>query len=190
MPTLLPRTWRRAAAAALLVGALSAGAAAAQLGDPQGPGESVPVPPAQCARAISCTYSERNSLNPEGGYRFQALSLCGANCSTQYWVSDARGGQVLLTVDPVRGGGLLAVARGSGPDDAHPAIRVIVPNYTPTDAMCCPSGYKDTTYTWDAARNVLVASEPTITPSTSFPGWDALRNQLEQNGYAEIFRGV
>ena len=187
MVSMLLRVCRVAAPAVVLAVVLSAGGAHAQLGNPQGPGESVPVPPAQCARTISCTYSERNSV--DGGYRFQALSLCGANCTTQYWVTNSADGQVLVTVDPVRGGGLLASGR-SGPDDAHPPVRVIVPHYAPTDAMCCPSGYQDTTYTWDAARNVLVAGTPTVTPSASFPGWDGLRNELERDGFSEVFRGV
>jgi hypothetical protein len=37
--------------------------------------------------AIGCEYVEHTPLGTE--YRFQSLSLRGANCSAQYWVSIA-----------------------------------------------------------------------------------------------------
>jgi hypothetical protein len=170
--------------------ALSAGLATAQLGDPQGPGQSVAAPPPQCPRTVGCTYSERNSLGPNPGYRFQALQVCGANCTTQYWVTNAADGRVLLSIEPMRGGGIVAMARGTSPDDPHPGIRVIEPGYAPTDAMRCPSFYKDTTYVWDAARSTVVPGSEMAFPSGAFPGWEAVRAMLEREGWTELFRGL
>ena len=176
---------RLAALAAAAATILSAGLVGAQLGDPRGPGEAVPQPPAMCAQTISCTYDERTFL--PHGYRFQSLTVCGANCTTQYWVSDSTDNKLLLTVEPVRGGGVVAVGRVDSPTGAHPPVRVIIPHYAPTDAACCPSGYQDTTYTWDAARQTLVAGTPTITPSAEFPGWDNLRRSLEGQQFFEVW---
>jgi hypothetical protein len=166
------------------------GGAAAQLGDPEGPGQAVPAPQAQCPRTIACTYAEHNPQGASSAYRLQALQVCGANCATQYWVVNAADGRVLLTVDPVRGGAIVALARGSGPDDARPGIRIIVPSYTPTDAMCCPSTYLDRTYHWDATQNALVLGPEMAFPASAFPGWDGLRTMLEREGWSEVFRGL
>ena len=190
MSRTLGRALGAAAIAVVLATALSAGLAAAQLGDPEGPGQSVAAPPPQCSRTVACTYSERNSLGPNPGYRFQALQVCGANCTTQYWVSNAADGRVLLSMEPVRGGGVVAEGRGAGPDDARPPIRVVVPDYAPSDAMCCPSNFREVTYTWDAAQNTLVAGAPTLIPAASFPGWEGIRSALERDQYFEVFRGL
>ena len=186
----IPGPWRAAAVAAAIATVLSGGLAAAQLGDPGGPGQAVSQPAALCARTVSCTYSERNSLGPEGGYRFQSLLVCGANCATQYWVSDMATGKLLLGIDPVRGGGLVASGRQSSPQDTHPPVRVLVPDYQPSDAACCPSGYKETTYTYDAASNSLTASASNVVPSQQFPGWQELRQQWEQQGFFPVFPGA
>ena len=185
-----PRAWRTAALAAIATSALSAGLAAAQLGDPRGPGEGVAQPPAMCSQTISCTYAERKFPGGQSGYRFQSLNLCGANCTTQYWVSDVETGKPLLSVDPVRGGGYVAVGRATSQEDTHPAIRVIVPDYAPTDAACCPSGYRDTTYTWSATTSALVAGAPTVVPSAQFPGWQALREQWQSQEFFPAFPGA
>jgi hypothetical protein len=173
-----------AATGALL---LSAGLAGAQLGDPGGPGQAVPAPPAQCPHTVACTYSEHNALGSSGGYRFQMLNVCGANCTTQYWVSDVGTGKLLLTIDPVRGGGILAVGRAANEQDAHPPVRVIVPDYGPSDPACCPSGFRDTTYTWDAAGISLVAGTPNVVPTQGGPGLEGLKEQLRTDGFFDVF---
>ena len=76
MPARLAPALRTPLLPAALATLLSAGQVGAQLGDPAGPGQSVPVPPAQCPRTLGCQYAGRNSL-PEG-YRFQMLHVCGA----------------------------------------------------------------------------------------------------------------
>jgi hypothetical protein len=167
--------------------ALSASVASAQLGDPTGPGQSVPQPPAQCPRTIACSYSEHNALGQNGGYRFQMLNVCGANCTTQYWVSDMVSGKSLLTIDPVRGGGIVAVGRATSDQDVHPSVRVVVPDYGPNDPACCPTNYRDTTYTWDAAGGALVADQPRLVPTQSVEGWQGLREQLRGDGFFDVF---
>jgi hypothetical protein len=176
--------WRAATLGAAVAVLLSGGLAAAQLGDPRGPGQAVPAPPPMCTQTISCTYGERNYL-PDG-YRVQALNVCGANCTTQYWVSNISDGKSLLTLDPVRGGGIVAVGGGT-PVNEHAAVRVILPSYGPSDPACCPSGYSDTTYTWDAANGTLVAGTPSTIPSGSFGGWDAMRETLQRDGFFPVF---
>ncbi len=185
MRFVLARTLRAASLTGALV-ALAARPGAAQLGDPTGPGQAVPPPPPQCPETIACTYMEHNALGP-GGYRFQMLRVCGANCSVQYWVTNAPDGRLLLGIEPVRGGGIVAVGRATSPNDAYPPVRTILPDYAPTDAMCCPSGFKDTTYTWDAAQGTLVAGTPTVIPASSFPGWERLRQQLQQEEFFDVF---
>src|SRR4051794_25202441 len=91
----------------LTAAAHSATSAGSALGDPAGPGQPVAMPDPQCASTVACRYAERNLL-PDG-YRLQSLQVCGANCTTQYWVSARTDGQQLLEIDPVRGGGVLAV---------------------------------------------------------------------------------
>jgi hypothetical protein len=177
----------------LLVAALTAmlatGAAPAlvhaQLGEPTGPGQAVPPPPAQCPQTIACTYSEHNSL--PGGYRFQMLQVCGANCTTQYWVSDIADGQLLLAIEPVRGGGIIAIGPATGPEDAHPPLRVVLPDYLPSDALCCPSQFRDTSYRWDAARRTLVVSASRVIPAGEFGGWEAMRQELQGEQFFDVF---
>ena len=68
------------------------------IGDDSGPGQSVAQPAAQCPHTIACTYAEQNLIPTT--YRLQSLEVCGANCTTQYWVSAMADGQSLLEVDP------------------------------------------------------------------------------------------
>jgi hypothetical protein len=185
MRSSLARPLQIVALVAATTAALAAGPARAQLGDPRGPGESAPPPPAMCAQTISCTYSERNYL--PSGYRFQSLQVCGANCTTQYWVRNMPDDQVLLSTDPVRGGGLVTVQRATDPNDTHPGIRIILPHYTPSDAACCPSGYQDITYTWDPATATLVASSATIIPTADFGGWETELHRLESAQFFKVF---
>ncbi len=186
---MVPRPWQVGALAAVL-SALTVGLAWAQLGNPQGPGQAVSQPPAMCDQTVSCTYSERNALGQNGGYRFQSLLVCGANCTTQYWVSDVATGKLLLGIEPVRGGGLIATGRQANDQDTHPPVRVVVPDYGPNDPACCPSGYKETTYTYDPSSNALTASASSTIPSQQFPGWQELRQQLEQQQFFPVFPGA
>ena len=188
MPATALSALRTAVLVAAAVLALSAGPVFAQLGDPSGPGQPVPLPAAQCPRTVGCQYAERNYL-PDG-YRFQMLQICGANCTSQYWVTNIPDGQALLTIEPVRGGGIVAVGPGSGPDDMHPPVRTVLPDYAPSDPACCPSQYRDTTYTWDAASGALVAGDPTVVPAPEFAGWDNVRANLESEQFFEVFRGL
>jgi hypothetical protein len=164
------------------------GPAGSGLGNPSGPGQAVSHPPAQCGGVLACQYGERNSL--PNGYRFQALQVCGANCTTQYWVTNIPDGRLLLTVQPVRGGGIVAVGRGSGTDDPHPPVRTVLPAPQPADPACCPSEYRDTTYTWDVASGRLVPGTPTVIPAAQFGGWDSVRQRLEADQFSEVFGGL
>jgi hypothetical protein len=174
------------ALAATLTLAAWAAPASAQIADVPGPGQPAPRPGPQCPRTLGCTYEER--ALPPAGYRFQALTVCGANCTTQYWISAMADGKPLLDLPPVRGGGMIAVARGeegAGP----PAIRVVMPGYGPNDPACCPSSYVETTYTWDAAQATLVAGEPVSTPTSEGDGWAGAHQRLMQDGFYEVMGG-
>jgi hypothetical protein len=159
---------------------------AAQIADVTGPGQAVPVPAPQCPSTAACQYAERNFL--PNGYRVQALQVCGANCTTQYWVS-TMDGTLLLALDPVRGGGILAVGRATV-DDPHPAVRTVMPVYQEGDPACCPSLLADTTYRWDTSTSTLQAGEPSMIPAENFVGWDAFRDFLTTDGYFDVFRGL
>ncbi|MBV8718804.1 MAG: hypothetical protein JO020_03735 [Chloroflexi bacterium] len=148
----------------------------AQVGDVSGPGQAVAQPPAQCPQTIACQYNEQNLMS--SSYRLQSLMVCGANCTTQYWVSSLSDGAQLLEIDPVRGGAVVAVSR-----DPNPSVRVVQAAYGPNDPACCPSGFDDTTYAWDAGSNSLVAGEPQVTPADQFPGYDAVRQELAAEGW-------
>jgi hypothetical protein len=129
---------------------------------------------------VACQLAERNFL--PGGYRVQSLQVCGANCTTQYWVSSIDDGHELLEIDPIRGGGVLAVGR----DASTPPVRSVLPSYAATDPACCPSGFADVTYSWEAGSGTLSPGEPVITPATDFPGWDAVRQELAQEGWLVV----
>ena len=190
MPAIVVSAVRTAVLAAVTTIVLSAGLVAAQMYPPPGPGQSVAIPPAQCASTLGCTYSERNPLTPNNGYRFQMLQTCGANCATQYWVSNVSDGKLLLAIDPIRGGGLIAIDQSNAPQDTHPSIRTILPEYGPTDAQCCPSQYKDTTYTWDPVGSALVEGSPMIIPAANFSGWESVRQSLEGQHFFPVFQGL
>ncbi len=145
-----------------------------------GPGQAVPRPTPICPQTIACTYAERTFL-PDG-YRLQSLQVCGANCTTQYWVSRSADDQQLLELDPVRGGGVVAVQRTTT-DDAHPPVRVVLPAYAPTDPAGCPSSFADTTYTYAPDSETLEAGQPDVTAAADFPGWDAVRQELMAEGW-------
>jgi hypothetical protein len=168
--------------AAYTVDAQSADAqtGAAPMADVTGPGQAVPQPAPQCPHTIGCQYAEQ-SLLPDS-YLLQSLKVCGANCTSQYWVSGVQDGQQLLEIDPVRGGAVLAVGHASSPDDRAP-VRVVMPQYARTDPACCPSTYTDTTYDWDAASNSLVVADVTTSPADQFAGWDAVRQELTAEGW-------
>jgi hypothetical protein len=172
--------------AALVALAVSTTPASAQIADVSGPGQSVPKPGLQCPQTIACTYEERGQLS--GGYRFQAMTICGANCTTQYWVTATSDGRSLIEVPPTRGGGLIAVARPAD-DGSPPAVRTILPGYGPNDPACCPTSFVETTYTWDAGQGTLVAGEPVSTPTGDGDAWAASHDKLAQDGFFEIFGG-
>jgi hypothetical protein len=165
---------------------LSAAPASAQIADVPGPGQAVPKPAPQCPQTIACSYDERRQM--PSGYRFQAVTVCGANCTTQYWVSASDDGKPLIEIAPVRGGALIAVSRstdGGGPS----SVRTVVPGYGPTDPACCPSSFVDTTYTWDDGQATLVAGEPVSTPAGDADGLAGYHAKLVQDGYYEVFGG-
>jgi hypothetical protein len=60
---------------------------------------------------------------------------------------------------------------------------VVIPAYAPQDPACCPSAFSDTTYSWEAASNTLVAGDATATPADEFPGYDATRQALTGEGW-------
>jgi hypothetical protein len=182
------RTFSVLAFVSLLAFSLSPTPANAQIGDVPGPGQPVSRPAAQCPQTLSCTYDER-TVTP-AGYRFQSLTVCGANCTTQYWISAIADGRQLVEVKPTRGGGMIAVER-ENEVDGHPAIRTIVPSYGASDPACCPSSYVDTTYTWDAAKGTLVPGEPVSTPVTADDeiDWIDAHDMLIQDGFVEVFGG-
>ena len=160
----------------------------AQIGDVTGPGQQIPRPASLCPQTTSCTYDER-TLDP-AGYRFQSLTVCATECTTQYWISSVSDGTSLLEVKPTRGGGMIAVARENSAD-GHPSIRTIVPNYGAADPACCPSSYVDTTYGWDAAKGTLVPGTPVTTPVTADDeiDWVDARDMLLSDGCMEVFGG-
>jgi hypothetical protein len=160
----------------------------AQIGDVPGPGHQVPRPPSLCPQTASCTYDER-TLEP-AGYRFQSLTVCGDTCTTQYWISSVADGKLLMEIAPVRGGGMVAVARENDPN-GRPAVRTILPSYGGSDPACCPSRYVDTTYTWDAASGALVPGAPVSTPLTREEeiDWVDAHDMLLQEGFVEVFGG-
>jgi hypothetical protein len=157
---------------------ITAPTAHGQIADVSGPGQSAVQPPPQCPRTIACHYAEQNFV--PNGYRLQALEVCGANCTTQYWVSAITDGQALLTIDPTRGGAILAVDRSGG---SQPRVRTVMASYASTDPACCPSGFTDTTYSWDTASNALVPTTSDFTPADQFPGYDATRKALAAEGW-------
>jgi len=158
--------------------------AGAPIADVSGPGQSVSMPAAQCPRTLACRYGERayHVGDADGGYRVQALTVCGANCTTQYWVSSLADGSQLVATDPVRGGGLVTI----GQADEHPPVRTVLPHYGPADPACCPSGLDDTTYTWDSASGTLVPGDPAMIPSADR---DTVRQQLKDEGFDEALPG-
>jgi hypothetical protein len=113
------------------------------------------------------------------GYRFQSLQVCGANCTTQYWVASIADGGQLMEIDPVRGGAILAVNRTG----AHPSVRVVMPTWGPNDPACCPTSFTDTTFAWDSGSGTLVAGDTQSTPADQFPGFDAARQELGNEGW-------
>jgi hypothetical protein len=179
------RLTRRAALAAALL--LLSGWAPGALAGPIGQSGDAP-PPLLCPDALACTYTERRPFAPEVVWRFQSLSICGANCSERYWVIDTSTGRVALAVAEVRGGGVVAMARTGG-NTPRPAVRTILPDPEPSDAGCCPSYYRDTTYRWDPAQGRLVVDQSQRYPTASFPGWEQLKRQLDAEGFDLIFGG-
>jgi hypothetical protein len=185
MLTRVVKRARVALGAAAIAGALSVSPLLAQgIEAPSGPGQAVAQPPAQCPDTISCTYSERNF--PPDGYRLQRLDVCGANCTSQYWVSTIPDGAQVLEIDPVRGGGVIAVAQSTG-QDPHPAVRTVMPDPQSGDPACCPSQYADTTYTWDDGSASLVPGTPAVIPAADFGGWDDVRAALQSDKYVVVF---
>ena len=160
---------------------LGADAQSTALGDPGGPGQVVARPAAECPRTIACQYAERTFL-PDG-YRIQSLQVCGANCTTRYWVSTSTDDQQILALDPVRGGAVIAVRPSMPTTSAHPEVRVVGASYGSGDPACCPSSYTDTTYIWDDASGVLVSGSPQMTSAADFPGWDQVRQELQVEGW-------
>jgi hypothetical protein len=159
--------------------------ARAQSGEITGPGQTASSPSPLCAQVLACNYQERNI--PETGYRVQSLEVCGANCTTQYWVSLKDDRKQVLQVDPTRGGGIVAVKLPVD-GETRPAVRTILPNYAPTDPACCPSAFSDITYTWDEQAESLGAGEPVIIPADEFGGWDAARERLAADGFRDPLR--
>ena len=169
-----------AASGSLALAQSASSDAGGAIADVSGPGQAVAQPPSQCPRTVGCQYAEQSFL--PNGYRVQSLQVCGANCTTQFWIGSIPDGQQLLEIDPLRGGAIIAVARASG-GETHPAVRVVQPSYGPQDPACCPSSFSDTTYTWDPGSNTLVAGDATATPADQFPGFDATRQALGAEGW-------
>jgi hypothetical protein len=167
---------------------MSAAPALAQIGNVPGPGQPVARPAAQCPQTMSCTYDER-TLTP-AGYRFQSLTVCGADCTTQYWISSVADNKQLIEVTPTRGGGMIAVSLESDAE-GKPAVRTVLPNYAGSDPACCPSSYVDTTYSWSAAQGTLVAGEPVTTPMRPDDqvDWVDAHDMLIKDGFIEVFGG-
>lgn len=172
------------AGALILTIAVTSGSAqntgTASIADVTGPGQVVAQPAAECPRTVGCQYSEQNLL--PNGYRFRSVQVCGANCTTQYWVSSMATGDPYLENDPLRRGAILAVAPGAA-SGGHPSMRVVKPQYGPTDPACCPSSYTDATCTWDVASNSLAVGASSSTPADQFPGFEAARQELNHEGW-------
>jgi hypothetical protein len=182
------RCFSLSALALLLALSMSATPASAQIGNVPGPGQPVARPAPQCPQTMSCTYDER-TLTP-AGYRFQSLTVCGADCTTQYWISSVADNKPLIEVSPTRGGGMIAVSLESD-DSGKPAVRTVLPSYAGSDPACCPSSYVDTTYGWSAAQGTLVAGEPVTTPlrPDDQVDWVDAHDMLLKDGFIEVFGG-
>jgi hypothetical protein len=181
------RLLKRAAATLSVVCVMfvvSASALFAQIEVPGGPGQVAPQPQALCPGTVSCTFAERNFL-PDG-YRVQRLDVCGANCTSQYWISNRSDGAMLLEVDPVRGGGIVAVGRASS-SVPHPAVRTILPDPQPGEPACCHSQYSDTTYAWDNATGTLVVDTQATIPAADFGGWESVSSALQAEQFIVVF---
>ena len=174
---------------AMVIGLTAAPAAAQDLSqdsggvpiaDVTGPGQAVAQPASQCPQTVGCQYAEENT---QSGYRLQSVQVCGANCASQYWVTAISSGQQLIEIDPVRGGAVLAISN-SGNSTGYPQVRVVMALYGPTDPACCPSGFSDTTYTWNPASGTLTPAQPVVTPANQFPGYDATRHELTAEGWS------
>jgi hypothetical protein len=151
---------------------------------PADPGGSVGQAPARplalCPASVGCEYLEHSPWSTV--FRFQSLSICGANCSAQYWVTSTDTGRQVLHIGPVRGAAIVAAQQPEA-DPTHPSVRVVQPSYAPGDAGCCPSSYTDTTYVWSPATSTLVAADVVRTLTEDFGGWDAAREQLQTEGW-------
>jgi hypothetical protein len=169
---------RRVIGALVVLNLLTTLPAYAQIADAPGPGEPVARPASQCPQAIGCQYAEAHLLPTD--YLLQSLQVCGANCTSQYWIAAVSDGHQLLATDPVRGGAVVAVQRTPGD---YPPVRVVMAMYGPNDPGCCPSAFSDTTYTWDPSTSSLVAGDPNITPADQFAGYEATRNELSAEGW-------
>lgn len=133
------------------------------------PADAPVGPPALCPLDLTCGYTEYNLA--QAGIRAQALTACGANCSTAYWITDAESRRPVLVIERTRGGAILAAQRRAEPAggyDRFPALRVVRPTYQSGDAMCCPSQYADTTYAWDDATSAYRAVTPRTIPSADY----------------------
>ena len=152
---------------------------------PAGPAMAVPRPAVQCPQTAACTYQERSDASTN--YLFQALEVCGADCSTQFWVSDLASDQDLLDVPPIAGGGIVAVSRARLASTDRAQVRTVLPQFSPSDPTCCPSSYIDVTYGWDASGQTLVPAATVTIASANFNSWVAQRSRLQADGFVDVF---
>ena len=169
------RWWVTVAAVAAMLGAPAAGA-------------QEPPPARQCPERLTCRSAEVNLQNYWGlPLTFQGQSACAQFCSADYWVRHAGTGAVLLQFGhggpmgpPLLAWGVL--------NDVPPAVgfrlRQIVWVNRPGGGPIGDGWYEETTYTWDAVREALVAG--TVRRLEPEEG-DWLPRRLEDEGMRVLF---
>jgi hypothetical protein len=147
-----------------------------------------PPPTRQCPEMLTCRVAEVNLQNYLSlPLTFQGQSSCAQFCSADYWVRHAGTGAVLLQFGHGGPMGPPLLAWGFL-NDVPPAVgfrlRQIVWVSRPDTRAIDDGWYEETTYTWDAVREVLVGGMVRrLEPEQG----DRLPRRLENEGMRVLF---